>query len=78
MAKELKIAVHQLVDDCKDEQSLQEVYAILEAANKGDDWWEILNPEQQKKTLLSIEQGNSGKIISHEVVSQKIWEKFIK
>jgi hypothetical protein len=47
-AETLKMIVHQLVEDCNDEKSLQEVYENLDAANKGEDWWYILSQEQKK------------------------------
>ncbi len=75
MAETLKVAVHQLVEECNDDQSLQDVYMLLEAAKKGEDWWHTLSPAQQEKTHLSIEQGKAGNVITHEEVSRKIWKK---
>jgi hypothetical protein len=75
MTESLKTTVHQLVEDCNDAQSLQEVYQILEAAKKGKDWWHTLSTTQQEKTLLSIEQGKAGNVIPHEEVSRKVWKK---
>lgn len=78
MADTIKMAVHLLVENCMNDQSLQEVYEFLEAANQGEDWWHTLSTNQQEKTLLSIEQGNAGKVISHEEVPLKIWQKINK
>jgi hypothetical protein len=75
MTESLKTTIHQLVEDCNDTQSLQEVCQLLEAAKKGEDWWHTLNTTQQEKTLLSIEQGKAGNVIHHEEVSRKIWKK---
>ncbi len=75
MAETLKMAVHQLVEECNDPHSLQEVFDILEASNKGKDWWLTLNQAQQEKTLASIKQASEGNVISHEEVSKRIWKK---
>ena len=75
MAETLKMAVHQLVEDCNDDQSLQDVYTLLEAAKKGEDWWHTLSTTQQEKTRLSLEQGKAGIVIPHEEVFRKIWKK---
>ena len=75
MTETLKIAVHQLVEDCNDPMSLLEVQKLLEATNKGEDWWHTLGVTQQEKTLISIEQSKEGKVIPHEEVSGRIWKK---
>jgi predicted transcriptional regulator len=75
MAESLKKAVHQLVEECNDTQSLQDVHTLLKAANNGEDWWNTLSTAQQEKTLISIDQAKAGKVISHEEVSKRIWKK---
>jgi uncharacterized phage-associated protein len=53
----------------------QAFYEFRESINDNRDWWHSMSPGQQEKTLISMEQGSTGKMMAHEEVSRKIWTK---
>ena len=74
----LKEKIHQLVDNCGDDQVLYNTLEVLEQSTSGKDWWEELPEEEKKKTLASLNQLAQGQTITHENLSSRIWAKFTK
>ncbi len=74
----LKEKIHQLVDNCGDDQVLYNTLEVLEQSTSGKDWWEELPEEEKIKTLASLNQLAPGQTITHENLSSRIWAKFTK
>ena len=69
----LRQEFHKLIDEFKDENVLEDFYVALHdySQNKKLDIVDELTESQKQHLIQSIEQGKSGKTISHEQVLKK-------
>ena len=74
----LKEKIHQLVEDCGDDNVLYNTLEVLEQSAGIKDWWEELPEEEKKKTLASLNQSVQGQTITHENLRRRVWAKFTK
>lgn len=74
MNETIKQELHQLVDQCNNEQILEDVRELLQS-NK--DWWDELSAADQQLVLESEAEYNKGNFISHEELMQRFeeWKK---
>lgn len=72
----IKETIHHLVENCEDEAILFNTLETLQKQLPKTDWWNELSDAQKEKTKDSLKQSVNGETISHEVVMQKVWEKF--
>lgn len=72
--RNIRIRLHELIDDFDNEDILKEVYSILyDIKNTGQtDILDELNEEQKNSVRESIEQYYAGKTISHKEMKEKI------
>jgi hypothetical protein len=74
----LKEKLHNLIDSCNDETTLQDTIQLLEQSLDKSDWWNQL-PEQEKATTQkALQESQNGNTISQQNMQQKIWSKFGK
>lgn len=74
MNETIKQELHQLVDQCNNEQILEDVRELLQS-NK--DWWDELSEADQQLVKESEAEYNKGNFISHEELMQRFeqWKK---
>lgn len=56
MEVQLKQQLHQLVDQCDNEELLEEVKALLESGNNEKDWWDELTDAEKNQLMESEAQ----------------------
>lgn len=67
----MKTQLHRLIEETDDETLLAEWVEQLEQT-KQEDWWEALSPAQQARLHQSELQHQEGRVVSNEVVLDKI------
>jgi len=74
MNETIKQELHQLVDQCNNEQILEDVRELLQS-NK--DWWDELSAADQQLVKESEAEYNKGNFINHEELMQRFeqWKK---
>ena len=74
MNQTIKQELHQLVDQCNNEQILEDARELLQS-NK--DWWDELSAADQQLAKESEAEYNKGNFISHEELMQRFeqWKK---
>ena len=73
METQIKIELHQLIDNCNDEVLLTEAKELLQSA-PGNDWWDELSEEDKKLILKSETEFKEGKFTKHSMVMQELHE----
>jgi hypothetical protein len=74
-AIELKTQFHQLIDETDDYDFLQNSLNLFVAHNQKKDILDVLNVQQKADLYAAIEQVESGKVVSNEVVRAKMQSK---
>jgi len=74
MDQTIKQELHQLIDNCKDEQLLEDARALLK---NGNDWWDSLDETDRQRIAESEEQYRKGDFIRHDELLQRFreWKK---
>lgn len=74
---EIKQQLHQLVDQCENEELLEEVKSLLETGNKEKDWWDDLTETDKNLLMESEVQYGKGNFINHEELMKRFeeWKK---
>jgi uncharacterized protein HemY len=63
--------------DTADEKVVKMVHAMLEVDAEAD-WWDAMPDEVRQQVELSMKQGNSGNVLTHEQVKEKYPKWFTK
>lgn len=74
---ELKINIFRQIDTM-DKGRLKEVYGIIKNLTSSDndiDEWTLLSEKQQKGILDAVDEANAEKLVSHDEVMSKAYEK---
>lgn len=69
--RELKDAVHKLIEQSDDDQLLEEIYEILNQ-NRKVDILDELSPEQLESLNRALKDVETGNVISHEEAQKRI------
>ncbi|MEJ0101204.1 MAG: hypothetical protein WDO19_01010 [Bacteroidota bacterium] len=77
METQIKQQLHQLVDQCENEELLEEAKTLLEAGNKEKDWWDDLTETDKNLLMESEVQYGKGDFINHEELIKRFeqWKK---
>jgi len=73
---EIKNHIHRLVVETEDLNVLKAIKEIFEAMRQSDDlkkdWWDELTPNQKKLVTESLNQADTGNVISHKDARNRI------
>ena len=77
MQMPIKQQLHQLIDQCENEELLEEAKTLLEAGNKEKDWWDDLTETDKNLLMESEVQYGKGDFINHEELMKRFeqWKK---
>ena len=71
MQMPIKQQLHQLIDQCENEELLEEAKTLLEAGNKEKDWWDDLTETDKNLLTESEVQYGKGDFINHEELMKR-------
>ena len=77
MNDDIKIVLHQLIDNCDNELLLQETRTLLQSETGVKDWWDELTEEDKETVLKSDAEYEAGQYISHDELTRQFqeWKK---
>lgn len=76
---QLKLTLHQLIDQSKNSKLLSVVYELLASDHQNTDspdWYDTLSDAQKKEIETALQELESGKGIPHEEVMSKYKGKY--